>query len=127
MGYYILINNIYGKNPFNSSPTLAKAIYKGNKKVYRIMKGGRPVFDAWETVFQASSFQLPSSGGNVEDFANVLSYGTDYKGDRHEMAYTFYPVYIPANSTSSMVTGSVTVTQTDTGETITISYAQSAS
>lgn len=127
MAYYILINSLYGKSPFNSTPSLAKAIYTGNNKGYRIMKGGRPVFDAWETVFQASSFQIPSSGGNVEDFASVYSYGTDYKGDRHEMAYTFYPVYIPANGTSSMVTGTVTVTQTATGETITISYAQSAS
>jgi hypothetical protein len=127
MGYYILINNIYGRGKTNSAPTIAKAIYKGNKKVYRITKGSKIVFDAWETTFQCSAFQVPASGGNVEDFAKVYSYGTDYNGEKHDMAYTFSQVVIPSNSGTTMITGTITVTQTATKETITVGYAQSAS
>lgn len=124
MGYFININKLYGKKEGDTSLSKAKEVYQGKTKIFRICKGLTVVYDEWITTFAASNFTMPSKGGNVEDYINVRSYGTDYDGVKHNMSYKLSIETVPVNTSSTSKNIGITITQLDTGEKINVTCYQ---
>lgn len=76
------------------------------------------VWDVWNTVLTATIENMPSEGGNVEDYLSVSSYGTDVNGEPHDLGYSFSPEYIDPTTSGSTTTKPVTVTQEGSGESV---------
>lgn len=76
------------------------------------------VWDVWETILRAYDFTMDSSGGNVEDYLSVTSYGTDVEGDSYDLGYTVDPDYLDPNEYEDDIYETITITQEGTGESI---------
>lgn len=76
------------------------------------------VWDVWNTVLTATIEDMPSAGGDVEDYLSVSSYGTDAEGGNHTLGYSVSPESISPTTSGSTTTKTVTVTQDGSGESV---------
>lgn len=123
---YININNLRAVPEGSSSYKTAKAVYKGNTKIYRACKGSIVVWDVWRAALTGSMAKVNPSGGSVLNYLTASSYYTDYAGTNHNLGYSVSPTSIAANKSSSQVTGSIVITQNTTGLQTQVSYTQEA-
>lgn len=123
---YININNLRAVPEGSSSYKTAKAVYKGNTKIYRACKGSIVVWDVWRAALTGSMAKVNPSGGSVLNYLTASSYYTDYAGTNHNLGYSVSPTSIAANESSSQVTGSIVITQNTTGLQTQVSYTQEA-
>ena len=124
-GEYIAVNELYGSIDGHRT-SIAKSLMYNNRKARHAVLGGVVVYDHWITTLEAFGFTATASGGNVKDLIGVSSYGTDFKGVKHDMDVTFEPSVIPANSSTSSITHDVEVKQTKTGKKLTVTCTQAA-
>lgn len=122
-GEYINVNDLYG-SVTNGSGGKAKGMSYNNSKVRYAEIDGVVKYDHWITVLEAFNTDIPSKGGYVTDLFEVTSYGTDYMGVNHDMAYTIDPTSISANTSTSSKKHSVTIKQTDTGKSVSVTATQ---
>lgn len=87
---------------------------------------GKRVWDVWETILSAyDTINVESKATTLtKSLLNLQSYGTDRLGVNHDMAYTISPTSISANTSTSSKNHAVTVKQTDTGKSISVTATQ---
>lgn len=87
---------------------------------------GKRVWDIWETMLSAyDSINVESKATTLtKSLLNLQSYGTDRLGVNHDMAYTIDPTSISANTSTSSKKHSVTIKQTDTGKSVSVTATQ---
>lgn len=98
----------------------------GSSKKYRLYKGSTIIWDVLRTVFNVKDFTIDANGGDVAINSNVTSYGTNALGANELLDWTCSPTTIPANTSTSQKTHTITYTQSDTGETATATCTQDA-
>lgn len=87
---------------------------------------GKRVWDVWGTILSASNtISIESKATTLtKSLLNLQSYGTDRLGVNHDMAYTISPTSISANTSTSSKTHTVTVKQTATGKSVSVTATQ---
>lgn len=122
-GEYINVNDLYG-SVTDGSGGKTKGLSYNNSKVRYAEINGIVKYDHWITVLEAFNTDIPAKGGYVTDLLEVTSYGTDYMGVNHDMAYTIDPTSISANTLTSSKSHTVTIKQTDTGKSVSVTATQ---
>lgn len=87
---------------------------------------GKRVWDIWETILSAyDTINVESKATTLtKSLLNLQSYGTDRLGVNHDMAYTISPTSISANTSTSSKNHTVTVKQTATGKSVSVTATQ---
>lgn len=98
----------------------------GSSKKYRLYKGDTLVWDVLRTTFSAKNFTIGVNGGDVASNSNVTSYGTNALNINESLGWTCSPTTIPANTSTSQKTHTITYTQNGTGEITTATCTQDA-
>lgn len=133
---YIAINTLYGRTDSQTAISSASAVYYGGQEVRRVYATDDDnnisiVWDVWEAVLSAENFTVPAIGvENILEYlsinALVDSYGLDKEGVKHELSYTVNVSSISANAAFESKIYNITLTQTETNQTITITCTQEA-
>lgn len=124
---YIRTNKLYGMKEGSTSLSAAKAVYVGGTLSKRVYKGGTIVYDVWDTLLSADNFSMPAVGGDITYALNVTSIMTSVDGVVNDLEYTLSRESIPANTSTSSKTYTITITQASTGKSIEVTCTQAAS
>lgn len=123
---YIKINKLYGMKEGSTNISAAKAVYGGSTFSKRVWAGSELVYDVWDTTLSADNFEIPATGGNVEDYVEIISEMTSVEGENENISYSLNITNISPNTTTSSKTHNIVITQELTGESITIVCTQEA-
>lgn len=123
---YIKINELYGMLEGSTILSAAKAVYVGSIPSKRVWAGSKIVWDVWDTTLSADNFEIPATGGNVEDYVEIISKMTSAEGENENINYTLSIDKISANTSTSTKTHNIVITQNITGKSITIVCTQEA-
>lgn len=117
---YIAVNDLRAL-----SKDAYKLIFEGSR-IRIAWAEGKRVWDIWETMLSAyDSINVESKATTLtKSLLNLQSYGTDRLGVNHDMAYTIDPTSISANTSTSSKKHSVTIKQTDTGKSVSVTATQ---
>lgn len=118
-GEYIAVNELKA-----SAKDAKKMMFEG-QNIRIAWSEGKRVWDVWETMLSATNFSVPSTYTTfTKTLMNLQSYGTDRLGVKHDMEYTISPTSISANTSTSSRTQSVTIKQTKTDKSISVTATQ---
>lgn len=118
-GEYIAVNEL------KASAKDAKEMRFEGQNIRIAWAEGKRVWDVWETILSASNFSVPATATTLtKTLLNLQSYGTDRLGAQHEMEYTISPTSISANTSTSSRTQSITIKQTKTDKSISVTATQ---
>lgn len=123
---YIKTNKLYGMKEGSTTLSAAKAVYVGGTLSKRAYKGGTLVYDVWDTLLSADNFNMPAIGGDIRYALTVTSTMTSVDGTVEDLEYTLSRTEIPANTSTTSKTYTITITQTATGKTIDVICTQAA-
>lgn len=131
-GIYLAVNKMNATSDSTISHTVNDIQYTGDLSTNQVCRiyandssnNATLVWDLWNTVLEANDFNIGSAGGNVTDYANISSYGTDIEGGNHLLNYSCSPTTISANYSENNVTHSVYVTQPNTNKQLTVTATQ---
>lgn len=107
------------------SKDASKLMFEGSR-IRIAWAEGKRVWDVWETILSAyDTINIESKATTLtKSLLNLQSYGTDRLGVNHDMAYTISPTSISANTSTSSKNHAVTVKQTDTGKSVSVTATQ---
>lgn len=118
-GEYIAVNELKA-----SAKDAKKMMFEG-QNIRIAWAEGKRVWDVWETILSASNFSVPATATTLtKTLLNLQSYGTDRLGVQHDMEYTISPTSISVNTSTSSRTQSVTIKQTKTDKSISVTATQ---
>ena len=123
---YIKINKLYGMKEGSTNLSAAKAVYGGSTFSKRVWKGSEITYDVWDTTLSADNFEIPATGGNVEDYVQIISKMTSVEGETENISYSLSISNISPNTTTTSKTHNIVITQGLTGKSITIICIQEA-
>lgn len=123
---YIKINKLYGMLEGSTTLSAAKAVYGGSTFSNRVWKGSEIVYDIWNTTLSADNFEIPATGGNVEDYVEIISKMTSVDEETADIPYTLSIDKISTNTDTTSKTHNIVLTQELTGKSITIICTQEA-
>ena len=95
---YIKINELYGMLEGSTTLSAAKAVYAGSTPSKRVWAGSKIVWDVWDTILSADNFEIPASGGNVEDYVEIISKMTSVDEETANIPYTLSIDKISSNT-----------------------------
>lgn len=125
---YIAINKLHGKT--TGAIKEAKGIYMSDGSILsasrRTYIGSTLCWDVWKAIIEANNISVPSTAVSVKDYISVSSYGVDFANVNHQMGYSINPTTIEKNTSAQPRQINITITQTDTGEAISVIATQAA-
>jgi hypothetical protein len=121
-GEYIAINELYGN--LSNTASISKALRYNGGLGRRALLNGIVKFDHWITSLVVSDFSIGYEGGNVSDYIDVSSFGTDIVGENHNIGFSVNPSFISKNENNQEVSHTIEVTQFGSGEKVSVTCYQ---